>query len=78
MAVTNGEKQASWRERNLKNETATNCALSSFSARVPWASFSSRWPPGRLSGPPPIARRIEACRVPCEHFPSVTKSSLIQ
>jgi hypothetical protein len=34
--LTNAEKQASWRDRNLKNEkTAPSCALSSFSTPAP-------------------------------------------
>jgi hypothetical protein len=50
MPVTNGEKQASWRERNLKNETATNCALSSFSPRVPWRRSHHAGHPGDYPG----------------------------
>jgi hypothetical protein len=37
MALTNAEKQARWRERNLKNENGTSCALSSYSTPAPGA-----------------------------------------
>jgi hypothetical protein len=41
MALTNAEKQASWRERHLKNENGTKLrALSSFSTPAPGRSSS--------------------------------------
>jgi hypothetical protein len=49
MALTNAEKQASWRERNLKNENGTNMR----------AQFISTPAPVRSSSGSPVTRALE-------------------